>query len=171
MLARFPSKVRARDRMCGGRGGRISAPQPEGPDKRGHFPALVFVSSPLTFQAESSEAKGMFSAAAISCNWKRFVNISQRFCRVTLSCELQPPLVFRQKLQLSQGRRWSFPITDTLHNGTVLTSNSSLSKQRQVEGLCTAETSERDECHWRHYTTGGGGLFSSRSDIFFSCGC
>lgn len=104
-----PRKVRAREHTCGGRGG-VSAPQPECPDKRSHFPAPVFVSSPLTFLAEPSEAGGMLSAAVISCNWKRFVNISQRFGRVTPSCELQPPLLFRQKLQLSQGRCWSFPI-------------------------------------------------------------
>lgn len=64
----------------------------------------------LLFLAESSEAEGMFSAAAISCNWKCFVNISQRFGRVTLSRALGPPLLFRQTLQLSQGRGWSFPI-------------------------------------------------------------
>lgn len=93
--------------VCVGGGG---APQPECPDQRGHFPALVFVSSPLTFLAESSEAEGMFSAAAISCNWKCFVNISQRFGRATLSRDLLPPLLFRQTLQLSQGRGWSFPI-------------------------------------------------------------
>lgn len=64
----------------------------------------------LLFLAESSEAEGMFSAAAISCNWKCFVNISQRFGRATLSRDLLPPLLFRQTLQLSQGRGWSFPI-------------------------------------------------------------